>query len=388
MRSKQAVGPSRTIILTGGGTAGHVCAHLALLKELHTEGWRVAYLGRRSGLEGRLLEDQNEVLFLPIAAGKLRRYFSWAHFGDVFRTLWGVVQSLWWIGRLRPVLVLSRGGYVSFPPTVAAWCFRVPVVLLEADVSPGLAVRVSFPLLSCVLYSFEQTRSFLPPSLDSHKVSLPLRKEVLCGDRQRALQLCGWSQDPELPVLLVMGGSQGSRFLEELMLQSLDEVLQSFYVIYLAGTAGAESHSAWQRALNEVASSRAHRVIRLNYVFRDMGHVYELADVALSRGGANSLFELLACCLPTLVVPLQRGSRGEQVENARALEEQGLVRVITEQDLSSPEVLQRELSALTQHRESLSAAMASHKDRLRSGVQQVMAELSEISPRNGQKINA
>ena len=362
-------------MLTGGGTAGHVCAHLALINHLTRDQWQVIYLGTR-GLEKKLVGGYDQVLFRCITAGKLRRYFSWQNFGDIFRTLWGVVVSFRWMIQNRPCVLLSRGGYVSFPPTVAAWCLRVPVVLIEADVSPGLAVKLSRPFLAQIFYAFSETASFLPGS----HVSLPLREEVLTGERSHALSLCGWSQPPSLPVLLVMGGSSGAHFFQQLIGAALESLLQHFYVIYLGGTSGASSVERCWRELTKKNSQLPGKLKSFPYVLEDMGHLYELCDYALSRGGANSLFELMAWGVATLVVPLEKGSRGEQLENAQALEKQGLIKLAREHELRSSDVLLKKLVALVEDEESLRREMLRRKQWFCGGTAEVLKCVGEYAP--------
>lgn len=338
------------LALTGGGTAGHVSSHIALLPYLRTEGWRLIYLGA-STMEKRLIEPKADIDYFAISAGKLRRYFSFRNFFDIFLTLWGIVESLVVICRQKPSCLLSRGGYVSFPPTVACWLCRVPVVILEADVSPGLATKMSFFFAKKLLHSFEETRTYIPKSLTSVYTGLPIKQEVLSGDPQKGLEICQFDSSPKLPVLCVMGGSSGSLEIARLLARDLAKIVQDFKVVVLTGSR-RDGLAPITSAMESLPPQLAARVVALPFVTHELGHIYAASDFALSRAGANSLFELSACQIPTLYIPLELGSRGEQLENAEAMAKQGYGYVARAPSLTSPDSLYRELRKLMRNQNS------------------------------------
>ena len=406
MLTATTVRPPKVIVLTGGGTAGHVCAHLALIRHLQDRGYSVIYIGSR-GIERRLLADVQDVSFVEIKAGKLRRYLSLQNLWDLFRTGWGVVQSFIALQKNRPEMIISRGGYVSFPPTLAGWLLRIPVVLVEADVSLGLAARLALPFTSRVFCAFPETYIALPEHMPFECIPLPLRPEIYSGETLRGLEMCGWlgdssfsppsrpsdvSQSPSglpLPVLLVMGGSSGSALIENLLAGCLGELLQRFYIIYLGGTStglsvtGSEKTSpltaAHNTLKNTAPSAVTARLASLPYVFSSqMGDLYAITDMALSRGGANGLFELISLGIPSLIVPLERGSRGEQLENARALQKRSLIYCRREHELSSDESLLGALEELQDHYKELQEQLARFCDDFRGGAEKVMSVLWRV----------
>lgn len=298
---------SKKIILTGGGTAGHVIPHLAILPLLKQQQWQVVYVGS-NGIEKELMADQG-VAFREIPTGKLRRYFSWQNFTDLFRIVAGLWRSLSIMVREKPQVVFSKGGFVSVPVCVAARLLGIPVVTHEADLTPGLATNLIKPFASRVLYTFPVTAKYFPAAR-SECVGLPIRQELLQGSRTQGLNLCGFTNTPELPVLLVMGGSLGAKRLNDCLLEALPELVQTFRVIHITGR-GKQipfSHGNYKS---------------FEYVKDEIRHIFACTDLVISRSGANSIFEFLALRKPMVLVPLEVGSRGDQVHNAQFFAEMG-----------------------------------------------------------------
>ena len=332
------------LALTGGGTAGHVSSHIALLPYFRAEGWRLIYLGAGT-MEKRLIEPEADIDYFSISAGKLRRYFSIRNFFDIFLTLWGIIKSLVVIYQQKPSCLLSRGGYVSFPPAVACWLCRVPVVVLEADVSPGLATKMSFFFAKKLLYSFKETKPYIPKSLPSDYTGLPIKQEILSGDPQKGFKICQFDNSPQLPVLCVMGGSSGSLEIARLLARDLALIVQDFKVVVLTGSR-RDGLAPITSAMESLPPQLAARVVALPFVTHELKHIYAASDFALSRAGANSLFELSACQIQALYIPLEMGSRGEQVENAEAMAKQGYGHIVRAKSLTSPGSLHKELMKL------------------------------------------
>lgn len=329
------------IVLTGGGTAGHVTPHLALLPRLKEQGWDVHYIGSKEGIERSLVAG---IPYSPVATGKLRRYFDWRNFVDPLRVLLGTVQAFVLLGRIRPTVVFSKGGFVSVPVAVAAKLRRIPVVLHESDITPGLANRLVLPFADRVCVTFPETAAHFA----ENKVTVtgtPLREALFAGDRPQGLAICQFT--PGRPVLLVMGGSSGSAVLNGALRQALDVLTRTYQIIHLCGRGNLdgslEGHPAYRQ---------------FEYAAEDLPHLLAAADFVVSRAGANSLFELLALKKPNLLVPLSRkSSRGDQIANAASFAKQGFSRVLAEEDLTA-EVLAAEIAAGWEQRESQRAAMA------------------------------
>ena len=305
------------LVCTGGGTAGHVIPAIPVMQRALDEGMRVSFVGSRSGLEERLLADL-AVPYYGIASGKLRRYLSRENLVDVFRVLAGVWQAWRLLGRLRPDVVFSKGGFVSFPVVFAAWLRRVPVVAHESDLSPGLANRLALPFIRTLCVTFAETRA---PRFRGRRLvtGTPLRPALLRGSRERGRALIGVA--PGRPVLLVTGGSLGADAINRAVRDALPALLEDFEVVHVCG--------AGKRA--ELSPAGYHQ---FEYVTDDWGDLLAAADLVISRAGANTLFELLALGKPALLIPLSpRVSRGDQVENAELAAARGYARVLSEDDL-------------------------------------------------------
>lgn len=307
--------PSKPLLLclTGGGTAGHVTPHFALLPGIRRRGWQVFYIGSR-GLEQPLVEAQG-IEFEAVASGKLRRYLSVKNAIDLFKVAAGCVQAFWILLRRRPDAVFSKGGFVAVPVAWAAWVLRIPVVSHESDVTPGLANKLIAPLAAQLLYTFPETAKYLTGK--ARHVGTPVRDELFQGSRARGLELCGFDPKDEVPTYLVMGGSQGAQRLNEALRGALPWLLERARVVHLTGKGKGLGYTH-------------PRYKSFEFVTGELKDLYALADFVVSRAGANSLFELLALRKPMLLVPLELGSRGDQVINAESFARHGWALVLRE----------------------------------------------------------
>jgi UDP-N-acetylglucosamine--N-acetylmuramyl-(pentapeptide) pyrophosphoryl-undecaprenol N-acetylglucosamine transferase len=308
---------ARKIILTGGGTAGHVMPHMAILPELRRNGFNPIYIGS-GGIE-KDIARKYDVPFFQISTGKLRRYFSIDNFLDVFRIIYGFLQSLNLMIRLRPDVVFSKGGFVAVPVTVAAWMWRVPVVTHESDYSPGLANKLIAPFSRKILFTFPETARFLKPS-KSVLVGSPVRPELFLGSADKAHELCAFTE--KKPSILVMGGSQGAQRINDALRDILPRLLKTYNVIHLTGKGKSISFV-----------DPGYR--SFEFLGEQLKDVFAAADLVVSRAGANSIFELLALRKPMLLIPLEIGSRGDQILNARSFQANGWAHQLSEAALTS-----------------------------------------------------
>lgn len=368
---------SPLIVLTGGGSAGHVSSHLHLIDVLYQRGWQIVYMGSRSGMERRLVcEMFPKLRYVAVSTGKLRRYISWRNFLDAFKTFCGICEGFVWMMRLRPQVVLSRGGYVSFPCSVGAWFARVPVVLLEIDLRPGLAARMSFPIIQKVLYAFADTRKYLPSRIPSIMTGVPLAAGVTQGKSIVGYDLCGFSRENKDPVILVMGGSQGAQFLHMILARDGELLLRNHRLVVLAGFADI-CRDVYLQKLLHIANGK-HRCKIFDYLRGDLFHIYAMADYVITRGGAHSLFELLSCRIPMMVVPLMRGSRGDQLENAQSFAQQGLAHVVLEDQLDQDGSLLEHMRLLFAESSNIQKRMLEHqRNQGMSSVESVIDQMGE-----------
>lgn len=341
----------KKIVMTGGGTAGHVIPNLALVPLLAKDGIAVEYIGSAAGIEKRLVEEKG-IPFHSIPTGKLRRYFDLKNFTDPFRVVAGVFKAWAVLGRIQPALVFSKGGFVTVPVVYAARARGIPVVLHESDMTPGLANRLCIPLARLVCASFAETLEHLPRGKAVH-TGAPIRAELFQGDKGRGLAFLGLGgEGEEKPVLLAIGGSLGSKALNRALREALPDLLGRFRVAHVCGKGGLDP--AWE-------GRPGYR--QLEYVGPELPDVFAAADLVLSRAGANAIFELLALQKPHILVPLPlTASRGDQILNARAFAARGYSRVLPEEDIKGDR-LAREIDALLQGAEAHSEAMRRSPER-------------------------
>ncbi len=312
---------SRKVVLTGGGTAGHVTPNLALLPALRERGWEVEYVGSRDGIEQRLASEAG-LSFHAVHTGKLRRYLSWQNFVDPLRILWGIVEATLLLRKLAPNAVFSKGGFVGVPVVVGAWLNRIPVVIHESDLTPGLANRISFPFARHVCLSFRETPS---SGFEGKQVytGTPVRRSLLAGERARALRT--FELDAARQTVLVFGGSQGARAINELLREALPLLTPDLQVLHVCGPGNLDA---------QLERSAHYR--QFEYLDEAFADAFACADVAVSRAGANSLAELIALRQPAVVIPLPTAaSRGDQIDNARLFAEKGYGLVAVQSELTA-----------------------------------------------------
>ena len=365
----------KKIVLTGGGTAGHVTPNIALLPALREAGYEVAYVGSENGIERELMRDCG-IPYIGVPTGKLRRYFDLKNFTDPFRVIKGYGKARQFLKSYRPDVVFSKGGFVSVPVVRAAASLKIPCVIHESDMTPGLANKLCYGAASKVCCNFPETVDKLPKG-KAVLTGTPIRAELFTGDREEGLRICGFAQEnenaasadlktvnpeasnaespdakpvtSEKPVLMIMGGSQGAQSVNEAVRRHLDELLQDFRVVHLCG---AGKYDASKDGIEGYK--------QFEYVKEDLKHLFAAADIIVSRAGANAIFEILALQKPNLLIPLSIGTRGDQILNARSFEAQGFSKVLVESEEDG--ILDKKLvdtvRALYAERQTYTAAMA------------------------------
>lgn len=314
------------IVFTGGGTAGHVTPNLPIIEALQHEAWSIDYIGSTQSVEQEMMKSLS-IPFHSVRSGKLRRYFSFKNFVDIFNTLISIVQSAWLLRKLKADIVFSKGGFVAFPVVVGAWLNKIPVIAHESDLTPGLANRLSFPFVDTLCLTFAPAAKHFKYKNKIAVTGTPIRLSLLQGDKTTGLALCGFTTDK--PCLLVMGGSQGSSVLNHCVREALDALRQEYQVIHICGAGKVDS-----------SYLDTPGYYQFEYVNESLAHLYAAADCMVSRAGANSLYELLALKKPHVLVPLSRkGSRGDQINNADYFAKQGISQVIYEEQLTVDSLL-------------------------------------------------
>ena len=319
---------SKKIVMTGGGTAGHVTPNIALMPALQEAGYEITYIGSYNGMEKELIEAQ-KIPYIGISSGKLRRYFDWKNFSDPFKVLKGYAQSIRLLKKIKPDVVFSKGGFVSVPVVLAASAKKIPCIIHESDMTPGLANKISIPKASKVCCNFAETMENLPAG-KAVVTGTPIRQELFAGDAVKAMTFCGFTE--VRPTLLVIGGSSGSVRVNEAIRSCLPELTKKYNVIHLCGKGN----------IDESYNGTAHYV-QFDYIKQELADLLALADIVVSRAGANAICELLALRKPSVLIPLSlAASRGDQILNARYFEKLGYAHVLMQEDMT-PENLQQSM---------------------------------------------
>lgn len=316
----------KRIILTGGGTAGHVTPNIALLPKLQEMGFDIHYIGSYNGIEKELIEPFG-IPYHGISSGKLRRYFSLQNFTDPFRVLKGMGEARKLIRDLKPDVIFSKGGFVSVPVVLAGKKCKVPVIIHESDMTPGLANKIAIPSATKVCCNFPETLEYLPKDKAVLSGS-PIRQELLSGNKIAAMDLCGFSADK--PIILVIGGSLGSVAVNNAVRAALPELLKSFQIVHLCGKGKVDE------SLNNTKGYK-----QFEYIKEELRDIFAMTDIVISRAGANAICELLALRKPNLLIPLSaNASRGDQILNARSFERQGFSLVLEEEEVTRDTLLE------------------------------------------------
>lgn len=316
----------KRILFTGGGTAGHVIVNLALIPYFQKEGWKIDYIGSKQGIERDLIKEIPNITYYPISTGKLRRYFSLENLKDPFKVLKGTIDAWNVIRKTKPNVIFSKGGFVSVPVVVAARFRRVPTIIHESDLTPGLANKLATPFAKKVLTTFPETVKYLPEKKTVY-VGAVIREELFQGNKSRGYQLTNLTS--EKPIILIMGGSIGSRKINEIIRENLDAFLQKYQIIHICGR-------------NNVDSSFEQKgYVQFEYINEDLKNLFAITDFVISRAGANAIFEFLALDLPMLLIPLSlAASRGDQIDNAKSFQKNGFAHVLPEEELTTDRFLQ------------------------------------------------
>ena len=354
----------KKIVLTGGGTAGHVTPNMALIEYLKQKNYEIAYIGSIDGIEKGLIEGM-KIPYFGISSGKLRRYFSWKNFTDPFRVIKGYFQAKKILKEIEPDVVFSKGGFVAVPVVYAAKKRGIPAVIHESDMTPGLANKLCIKKAAKICCNFEATLSYLPAGKAVH-TGTPLRKELFEGSREKGLEINGFTNG--LPVLLVVGGSTGAQRVNEAVRHVMPKLLETFQVIHICGKGKTDPD------FDHITGLRQYE-----YVSDDLKDMFAAADIVISRAGANAVAELLALKKPNILIPLSIGSRGDQVLNAEAFEKNGYSYLLHEEDLNETNLL-KAVEIVNNDREKYIAAMETATER--DATQIIASMLDEIASGN------
>lgn len=333
----------KKIVLTGGGTAGHVTPNIALMPELKKRGYAISYIGSYDGMEKGMIA-QTGVPYYGIATGKFRRYFDLKNFTDPFRVIKGYFEAKSHLKKIKPAVIFSKGGFVAVPVVLAAKALKIPVIIHESDMTPGLANKICIPSAARVCCNFPETVQYLPEGKAILSGS-PIRSQLFEGNKAKGLSFCGFTDNK--PVLLIMGGSLGALAINNAVRSILPALLQKYQVIHLCGKGKLDP------ALKNTAG-----YVQYEFISDELPDLMAAADVVISRAGANAICEFLALRKPTILIPLPAGaSRGDQILNAESFKKQGFSYLLPEEDMTA-ESLQEAIDEVYQNRASYERVMA------------------------------
>ena len=351
---------NKKIVLTGGGTAGHVTPNIALIPFLKEQGYEIFYIGSYDGIEKKLIADY-DITYYGIATGKFRRYFDPKNFSDPFRVIKGYHEARQILKKEKPDVIFSKGGFVSVPVVNAASSLHIPCILHEPDMTPGLANRLCINAAQKICCNFPETVNMLPAD-KAVLTGTPIRTELSEGSKQAGRDFCGFTDDK--PVLMVIGGSLGAQSVNETVRYALPKLLKEYNIVHICGK---------EKMDNLKLSVEGYK--QFEYVKSELKDLFAMADLVISRAGANSICELLALHKPNVLIPLSaRNSRGDQILNAKSFEQQGFSMVIDNDELDE-DILIRSIHEVYANREKYLACM--NKSSQHNAVQTIIRLINE-----------
>lgn len=336
------------IAFTGGGTVGHVSVNLSLIPTALEKGHQVFYIGSKNGIEREMIESQiSNIKYHPISSGKLRRYLSFENAKDVFKVLKGILDARRVLKKEKPDLLFSKGGFVSVPVVIAARSLNIPTIIHESDLTPGLANKISLKFSKKIYTTFEDTLKYLPKD-KADFVGATIREDLKEGNQQKGYDITGFDSDKK--VLLIMGGSLGSKKLNDIIRENLEALLHDYQIIHLTGH-GLVDESYKQKGY-----------IQYEFVKEELTHLLSITDTVVSRAGSNAIYEFLTLRIPMLLIPLGLDqSRGDQIDNAKYFESKGYGKMIPEDQLTQFKLLEQ-LKQIESHRNDITHQMESYKE--------------------------
>lgn len=343
------------ILMTGGGSAGHVTPNLALIPKLKEKGFEIKYIGSKEGIEKKIIEDAN-IPYYGISSGKLRRYFDLNNFKDPFKVIKGIFEAKKIIKEEKPNIVFSKGGFVSVPVVIGAYLNKVPVVSHESDLTPGLANKMISPYCTKLCVTFPESLEHLK-SKKGVLTGTPIRDTLFRGKKEKAINFCGFKDNK--PILLVIGGSLGSKFINESLRKNLGNFTKKYNIVHICGKNNMDKSLEVYQGYKQ-----------FEYVDKELPDIMNAADIVISRAGANVIFELLALKKPNLLIPLsKKSSRGDQILNAASFEKSGYSMVIQEEELTE-ELLIKKIDELYRDKNKFIENM--EKSTVKNGVDNII----------------
>ncbi len=353
----------KKIVLTGGGTAGHVTPNLALLPSLKEAGFEIAYIGSYTGIERQLVTDFG-IRYTGVSTGKFRRYLDVKNLTDPFRVIKGFGEAKRFLKEYKPDVVFSKGGFVSVPVVRAAHSLGIPCIIHESDMTPGLANKLCYSSAIKICCNFPETVSSLPEK-KAVLTGTPIREELFTGDAAKGREVCGFENDK--PVIMVTGGSLGAMAVNQAVRDALPVLLEKYNVVHLCGK---------NKIDNMMLTIPGYK--QFEYIKEEMKDLFALADVVISRAGANAICEILALRKPNILIPLpSKASRGDQLLNAKSFEAQGYSLVLDQDDLTN-KLISETVDSVYENRDKYISAMKNSAQQ--DAISKIMSIIKDCVP--------
>ena len=330
-----------SIVMTGGGTGGHIFPVVSVVEkviEMGVKPHEITWIGVKKGRE----EDEARKLgvkFVGIRPGKLRRYFSFKNFTDFFKVITSTIRSFFVMLKLKPEVIFAKGGFVSVPPVIAAGILKIPVIIHESDINPGLATRINSRFANIICVSFRETERFF---MNKNVVFTgnPVRKIIKAGDGFKGKKFLGFEDNK--PIVLFLGGSLGAESINRAVWELIKDYKPGFNVVHQCGSG---------KYRDDLGSIRGYK--QYEFIYEEIGHVIAASDIVVSRAGAGAIYEIAYLNKPMLLIPLPKSkSRGEQLENANYMRRMGAAEVIKDEELNG-KVLKERLDHLLNDKKRL-----------------------------------
>ncbi|MEI4622443.1 undecaprenyldiphospho-muramoylpentapeptide beta-N-acetylglucosaminyltransferase [Bacillus cereus] len=351
---------NKRILFTGGGTAGHVMVNVALIPKFIEKEWDVQYIGSQDGIEKSLITNTQ---YQSISTGKLRRYWDWNNVKDPFKIIKGCLQSYRLMKKMRPDVVFSAGGFVSVPVVIGAWLNKIPIIIREPDSTLGLANKIALPFAKKICITFPGTEKKLNPKKTIY-IGPIVREEIQKGNVSRGRAYCGFQINK--PVLLVMGGSQGAQWINGMVRDNLNKLLEKFNIVHMCGKGKMDP------------SIQAEGYKQFEYVGEELPDILNLASVVVSRAGSTAISELLVLKKPMLLIPLTSGSsRGDQIINAEYFRHSGYAEVLLQEDTTDYKFI-NSINQLYNDRETYIQNMNNYRRKDNEGTTQLVDLICEM----------
>lgn len=327
----------KKIVITGG----HLTPALAVIQELKKRGgWEVYFIGRKYATEGskvvsaesKIISDMG-VKFFPLFTGRLQRRFTRYTIPSLFRIPLGFFQSFWLLFKIRPDVLCSFGGYVSVPVVVVGWLLRVPIITHEQTVIYGLASKINAVFANKIAVSFPRSSDFFPKNKTVFTGN-PIREEILSHKNQERLDLA----ENKKPIIYITGGNQGSQVINKAVVKVLPDILEKFRVIHQAGE---NNYDEIYRETKDLPQFGKEYLLYPYLSPKEVGWVFDKANLVVSRSGANITTELAALGKPSLLIPIPWTYQDEQTKNAQMLVEAGTAEILPQSSLSGEKLLLR-----------------------------------------------